>query len=64
MKSELSSDGIHPNEAGYRAMMTVLEAALLPPVRKQQDPAAAARLSASPLWRGDLEASAQRRFRD
>ena len=39
MKRELSSDGIHPNEAGYRAMMTALEAALLSPVPKQ-DPSA------------------------
>jgi lysophospholipase L1-like esterase len=28
MKSELSGDGIHPNETGYRRMMPVLEAAL------------------------------------
>jgi lysophospholipase L1-like esterase len=28
LKSELSSDGIHPNEWGYRRMMPVLETAL------------------------------------
>jgi lysophospholipase L1-like esterase len=33
MKSELSGDGIHPNEAGYRGMMPLLQAALAQPVQ-------------------------------